>query len=330
MTRLAARHVRVGALVLVCSTLFVGLLLFIGGAALTGTKVSYSMAFEENVKGMVVGSKVNFQGVPIGSVKDIRFEAGLTRVDLSIDPKTADIQELTIGRIDRLLVTGQVTIELDGWDPEGRHLSPGGMIPTAVSPIDKLTATMPELLDKIDRLVRSGNSVLDRVDQMLGDANQAKVASVLLRLDRLLADAPGQMTSVHSQLRDTLVASRAAADSVAGAGRALQRRADDPLVTEAMQQLSSTLRAAESAATGLARIERQVNGLVATADTVVGSARAPILDVLSSMRSALAEARVFVRQLRIAPSSLVFGRSAKPLDTRRPGSPAPPTARPPR
>ena len=164
---------------------------------------------------------------------------------------------------------------------------------------------------------------------MLGDANQAKLASVLARLDAVLEGAPSRLDTMQAELRQTLAASRSAAESIAAAGAALTARAEDPKVTEAVDRLSSTLRAAESAVAGLGRIEHRLAGLIDTADAVVGSARAPVMEVLSSMRTALAEARVFVRQLRIAPSSLVFGSSAQPLDTHRPAAPAS-RARPPR
>jgi len=62
------RQLRVGLLVIACSVTFVTLLAFIAGSALHQDVHSYFILYEENVKGMVVGSKVNFQGVPIGSV----------------------------------------------------------------------------------------------------------------------------------------------------------------------------------------------------------------------------------------------------------------------
>ena len=83
------RRLRLGILALVAGCAFFGLLAFVLQGALGDERVSYFIVFEENVKGMVIGSKVNFQGVPIGMVQDIRFQGGKTLVELSVDPTRA-------------------------------------------------------------------------------------------------------------------------------------------------------------------------------------------------------------------------------------------------
>ena len=77
----AGRRFRLGLLTLFAGVAFFGLLGFVLQGVLGNDHVAYFILFEENVKGMVIGSKVNFQGVPIGMVQDIRFQDGRTLVD---------------------------------------------------------------------------------------------------------------------------------------------------------------------------------------------------------------------------------------------------------
>ena len=71
------RRFRVGLLVLGAGALFVALLTFVVGKGVASNTVAYYILFDDNVKGMALGSKVNFQGVPIGSVSDIRSAPGI-------------------------------------------------------------------------------------------------------------------------------------------------------------------------------------------------------------------------------------------------------------
>jgi ABC-type transporter Mla subunit MlaD len=80
------RRFRLGLYVLGSGALFVAMLGFILRNGLHGDRATYYILFRENVKGMVIGSRVNFQGVPIGAVHDMRFQDGQTMVELSVDP----------------------------------------------------------------------------------------------------------------------------------------------------------------------------------------------------------------------------------------------------
>ena len=94
-----SRRFRLGLLALLTVTTFVVMLTFVLQGVMREERASYFILFDENVKGMVVGSKVNFQGVPIGMVRDIRFQGGRTKVELSIDPHRAEIQDITKARL---------------------------------------------------------------------------------------------------------------------------------------------------------------------------------------------------------------------------------------
>jgi phospholipid/cholesterol/gamma-HCH transport system substrate-binding protein len=277
----ASRRFRLGLLALLSACSFVAMLGFVLQGVLRQNRQSFFILFDENVKGMVIGSKVNFQGVPFGSVKDIRFQGGKTLVELSVDPTRAEIQDITRARLDRLLVTGVVTVELEGYGPQGTPLRPGQFVAPKADPIHQLTTTLPELIPQVTSLLERTSTLVDRGNDLLADDNRAAFASLL---------RDGQQAA--SQLPATLRRADAALD-------ALQRAADD-----ARRDLLPSARAAlEHAQTALADLKK----LVGEAQAMFGSMRAPAFAALSAVRSSLDELRDLARQVRLAPDSLIFG-----------------------
>jgi phospholipid/cholesterol/gamma-HCH transport system substrate-binding protein len=273
-----SRRFRLGLFVLGAGGLFVLMLAFLLQGSFDGSRVSYFILFHENVKGMVVGSKVNFQGVPIGAVKDIRFQDGKTMVEVLVDPTRANIQDLTRARLDRLLVTGQVTVELEGYGPLGKSMPPGAFLQPKEDPLHSLTGTLPETMEQAMATLRQLEATLQRAEALLGDGNQARVAAILANLEsgtRQFAEqtAPA-LTSLVAEVRATNAAYAALPPQ-------LQQQ-----VAELGPELAATLREVQSLAGGL---------------------RGPVQTALSSLRLALDDVRGFARQLRLAPDSLLFG-----------------------
>jgi len=285
-----SRRFRLGLFVLGTAGLFLALLAFILQNSLNAERATYYILFGENVKGMVVGSKVNFQGVPIGVVRDIRFQDGKTVVELRVDPTRARIQDLTTARMDRLLVTGQVTIELEGYGAKGRPLPPESFIQTKGDPLSSLTGTIPEVVDRAATVLARIDGLLVRAEQLLGDDNQARLQAILANLER---------------------ASAAVADGTVPAATALMQDAR----TVALPEAVATLRDVRTAAAELQRIEPELTAFTREATALVGSLRGPAQTALASLRQALDDVRGFARQLKLAPDSLLFG-------VQRPAAPA--------
>lgn len=267
------RRLRLGILALVAGCAFFGLLAFVLQGALGDERVSYFIVFEENVKGMVIGSKVNFQGVPIGMVQDIRFQGGKTLVELSVDPTRAEIQDVTRARMDRLLVTGQVTVELEGYG-NGAPLKPGDYIQTKTDPMNQLTRTLPELVPQIGEVLQRIESLVEDGSRVLGDENRAHLTSILANVDKASQELPAAVAQ----------------------GRQLMQRADAVLT-----QLEET--AAEVRAAG------------GEGRALLAGLRGPLQNALTTARGSLDELRGFMRQLRLAPDSLIYG-------VNRPAAPA--------
>ena len=261
------RRFRLGLFVLGSGSLFVLLCAFILQGSLAGDRASYFILFTENVKGMVVGSKVNFQGVPIGVVKDMRFQDGKTLVELRVDPSRASIQDITRARMDRLLVTGQVTVELEGYGADGKPLAPGAFVQPKEDPLHALTASLPEVVDRAADVLARIDSMLLRAEMLLGDENQRHVTAILENAER---------------------ATRQLADETM------------PRTNSLLAEATASTRAVGSLAPDAAATLRETTALAA-------SLRGPAQSALASFRSTLDDLRKLARQLKLAPDSLLFG-----------------------
>ncbi|HEB53406.1 MAG TPA: MCE family protein [bacterium] len=290
-----ARRFRLGLYVLAAGGLFVALLTFILHNSLDGARASYFIMFDENVKGMVVGSKVNFQGVPIGVVSDMRFQDGKTLVELRVDPTRARIQDVTRARMDRLLVTGQVTVELEGYAPDGRPLASGAFIEPKDDPLNALMKTsLPEVVAQASVVMSRLDRVLANVEVLLGEDTQRRVAAILANAERASRGlAEGAVPAIEELVADARKAVRAAqatAEQAGGSARAL----------------TETLAAVQ-------RLEADVRGLLRESTAVVAGVRGPALQAFAGVRTALDDLRGLLRQLKLAPDSLLFGvRPASP------------------
>jgi ABC-type transporter Mla subunit MlaD len=294
------RRFRLGILALIAGGAFFGLLGFVLQGVLGNNHVSYYILFEENVKGMVIGSKANFQGVPIGMVQDIRFQNGRTLVELSVDPTRAEIQDITRARLDRLLVTGQVTVELEGYGPEGKRLQPGQFIQPKADPMHQLTITLPEMVPQITVLMGRLEVLLDRSIELLSTDNCTHLAAILANGDATMRELP----AVLQQGKQLLTRADAALQACERAGAAVT----DDLVPQGKQ-------AAEAARRTLAALELAA----AEGHALLSGLRSPAQSAVASMRVSLDELRALMRQLRLAPDSLLFGvtRPATPAGGER-------------
>lgn len=277
----SGRRFRLGLFVLGTGALFVGCLVFLLQNSLDRNRATYFILFQENVKGMVVGSKVNFQGVPIGVVADLRFQDGKTLVELRVDPTRASVQDLTRARMDRLLVTGQVTVELEGYGPAGKPLADRSFIEPKEDPLHSLTGSLPQAVDRASDVLGRLDRVLAHAEALLGVGTQQQVAAVLHDVGR---------------------AARELAEHAAPEATALLQQARG-----VVQAAHGTTTAATRAIETLAAVERRLDGLLHEATALVTAVRGPAQTVLAAARTALDDLRGLARQLKHAPDSLLFG-----------------------
>lgn len=310
MKRRRGRHYRVGLVMIGAAVLFAGLIVFTIGGSLQRQTLSYRIRFEENVKGMVVGSKVNFQGVPAGAVTDIRFADGHSLVEIEVGADQCVVQEVTRARIDRLLVTGQVTIELQGYESGGKRLAAGALIPPAANLMDEFTKSLPDVVDSVPAAIREAGTLLGKLNAVLDDDNCKRIDRILVQIEVATGKLPRAIDAVAAP------AERAARELSDVLRRADATLAEARLAIGDVRGLvggdgaKSLVGNLADTAARLAAMQQDLTAFVGEARSLLAGNRGAWSDALAGIRDAMRDVRGLARLLQLAPSSVIYGRQA--------------------
>jgi paraquat-inducible protein B len=190
-------------------------------------KVEWLLHFDQSVRGLVPGSPVEFQGIPVGQVRDIRlaFDRDRNRfripVVVEIEPermgswepdpavRRAALEKLVAAGMRAQLksgnlLTGQLLVSLDMHEdaPPAQIAwsAPYPEFPTIPTPIEEITSNISQLVKKLEKLP---------VDQIGADLRASLMAAraTMEQADRTLAatgDLVGAQSPVNTELRRAL------------------------------------------------------------------------------------------------------------------------------
>ncbi|MCI0636509.1 MAG: MlaD family protein, partial [Actinobacteria bacterium] len=204
--------------------------------------VPYLLHFEQSVRGLRVGAPVEFRGIPIGEVTDVRLELDTASerfripVTIDIEPErftTLNPDEKTRRQLlDDLvasglraqlksgnLLTGQLVIALDMHEnAKPAQIAWGGPIPelpTIPTPIEEITASLTQLAERLGRVPveQIGNELRGslaalRITLEKSEGVAPALQATLEQADRALASTNaliGPDSNVNSELRRALL-----------------------------------------------------------------------------------------------------------------------------
>jgi phospholipid/cholesterol/gamma-HCH transport system substrate-binding protein len=320
-------HLRVGLFVLGGIVLTAALGVLALDSRLGEAKATYLIQFRETVKGMVKGSAVNFQGVPIGVVTDMRFVSGVTEVVIEVDPLRAQIQKATRANLDRAWVTGQVTVELFGWAPDGAPLAEHGIIKADLSTGAQVMASLPDLAPRALTVLEEVSTTARTLHELLRPESKLieRLNGVLERADTFLAQGSDrtlpELTATLHEVRELAPVARRAIDDLAAMSRNLAALSGDPAWSRLLAEGSGLVAEARAEIPKLGRAG-------AEAEALMRGSRREVQRTLADLGAALHELQGLLRLLQGAPSALVFGRVPPAGDLRDIRVPALPAAAP--
>ena len=202
-----SNHVLVGGVVLILLLVLALFLVWIARFGAEG-KHEYDIFFKQSVDGLAKGSSVNFSGVPIGQVKDIRLDAKspeFVRVRVSVDEKTPILLGTTASIQGSF--TGPSTVQLDGAQA-GKPLidcknsaCPLGvpLIPARQGGLGALLSNAPQLLERLSGLT-------EKLTGLLSDRNQASIAGILDNTNKLSKSLSDRGPEIAATLAETRIA----------------------------------------------------------------------------------------------------------------------------
>ena len=183
-----AHYVAVGAFVLAMITLAFAAVLWLARAQLTTEYANYYIYFKGPVTGLSKGAAVDYSGVPIGKVTEIRLDREkqiqvTVEIEASVEIKTNDRAS-----VETNILSGVSFIQISGGTKEAALLvTQAGerypIIRARYSSFASLSARAPQLADK-------ANEVLDDVKEMLDEKNRQAFAEILYNVRVLTKGIP--------------------------------------------------------------------------------------------------------------------------------------------
>ena len=164
-----AHYVAVGAFVLAVILLAFVAVLWLGSSEFSQEAKRYYIFFRGSVAGLNKGSQVQYNGIPVGRVIDIRVDPDdVEKIQVTVEINTSIVDIKTDARafLDANLLNGVATIQIRGGTKEAKELEPEPkhrypVIAAGQSELEQLRANLPELLGDLKEVAHNLNAVLD-------------------------------------------------------------------------------------------------------------------------------------------------------------------------
>jgi phospholipid/cholesterol/gamma-HCH transport system substrate-binding protein len=184
-----AHYVAVGAFVLTIIVLGFIAVLSLGRVEFAQELKRYYVFFKGSVTGLSKGSLVQYNGITVGRVVDVRVDPDdLEKIQVTVEIDTNLVKIKTDARafVDTNLLSGVATIQIRGGTREARDLEPESghrypVIAAGSSVLQRVSETGPQLLDRLMVAV-------DNLNDLLNEQNRKAVSDSLQNV-RTITDA---------------------------------------------------------------------------------------------------------------------------------------------
>lgn len=301
-----AHHVLIGAFTVLVAVMAVLFSLWLSKAGQRAGERHYVVVFHEAVRGLTVGSAVQYNGIKVGEVLDLSLnpkDPSEVRARIKVQDDIP-VKQDTRARLVLTGITGASVIGLSGGSPESPDLPQpefgDPIIVATPSPITQLLANSDNLMTNLTALVMSAQ-------QVLSPENADRIGRSLENLERFTA-ALGQPAEDLSQLVPALTQASRQAEAALEQAATLMKRADTVLVRQGdktLESVRSAMVSIEDTGKSLNRlIEENRSGLHSGVDGLrqLGPA-------LQELRTTLASLQDVVRKLDDNPTNFLLGRT---------------------
>jgi paraquat-inducible protein B len=305
----------IGAFVVGAIALLVTVVVIFGGGKFFRSTRTYVMYFEGSVKGLAVGAPVNFKGVPIGAVTEVRLQFNSKDLRLKIpvlvefyperveqmggveDPEKIVKRLIDKGLRAQLkmqsLITGLLMIELDFYENKPAVFAGDGKIPelpTIPSSAEELTRTLAnipfaEIAEKLTKAIEG----IERI------VNSPELGSTLTSLNVAVKDIQSLVRNVDDKI-----------GPLSKEYGALASNANEEL-DRVGAAVAKMLAAAEKASDQANRLMVKTGDVTAANSPVVYELTRSLQDLSSAARSL----RTMSDSISQHPESLIFGKGGK-------------------
>lgn len=293
-----AHHVLIGVFTLVVAVAAVLFSLWLAKAGQDAETRDYDIVFLEGVRGLSRGSAVQYNGLRVGEVRQLRLDPNdLQRVRAQVSIQASiPIHEDTQARLALAGITGQSVIELSGGTPNSPLLEATGdglpMIVASPSPLAQLMAGGEELMTQISKL-------LDNANTFLSSENSQSLSASLQKLEVLMGQLSTASEGVPSLVKELSQASQQATTLLSSTQGLVDRQG-----TQAMNAIQKSME-------DFSRATQSLNKLLEQNSAAIGRGAQGLTEIepaLRELRQVLAGFRVVTSRLEDNPAGYLLGR----------------------
>jgi phospholipid/cholesterol/gamma-HCH transport system substrate-binding protein len=272
----------------------------------------YNILFTDSVAGLGLGGDVRFNGIKVGSVRDIAIDPdnpSRVRVMVEIAADTP-VRADSYAVLEMQGITGVSYVQIAGGTPTAQMLPRvvRGQLPEIPSRQSKIS----ELFSGAPDLINRSNILVERAADLLNDENRRNISGVIADI-RLVSSGIANRDAAIGRVIDAMDRSSADIAEAAKAVRSIAGRIDrlsgDAEIT--LAGIDGLVRESRGTAVSLKRLIDEVELLVAENRQPLGEFAT---DGLADIRRFVNEARVLIAGLaRVAarleddPSQVLFG-----------------------
>jgi len=295
------KNFAVGLFVAIALTAFVFTTIWLTGKKGTESTVFYSMFFEKDVGGLMLGGPVFYLGVEVGTVTAMTIIPGdpmRVRVDTEVLESTP-IDAGTFASLALQGITGVSVIKLNA-DPgvhevlkrEKNQQYP--VIMVRDTGLSALLSKAPDIVDKLDFVLTQVNQVLSEenqkfVHEMLADLSA--VSNALASQQDVISEIPVKLNKALTELQESLALIKSMAGDI------------EPELNSAMANIK---RLTDDLARIAARWEQWTAGNDRDMNAFMEDGLGQVPALVSDARRTLREIEKLVRDLREDPSILIY------------------------
>lgn len=293
-----AHHVLIGVFTLVVAVAAVLFSLWLAKAGQDAETRDYDIVFLEGVRGLSRGSAVQYNGLRVGEVRQLRLDPNdLQRVRARVSIQASiPIHEDTQARLALAGITGQSVIELSGGTPNSPLLEATGdglpMIVASPSPLAQLMAGGEELMTQISKL-------LDNANTFLSSENSQSLSASLQKLEVLMGQLSTASEGVPSLVKELSQASQQATTLLSSTQGLVDRQG-----TQAMNAIQKSME-------DFSRATQSLNKLLEQNSAAIGRGAQGLTEIepaLRELRQVLAGFRAVTSRLEDNPAGYLLGR----------------------
>lgn len=294
-----AHHVLIGAFTLVVIVAGVIFALWLAKTSVSRQFHYYDIVFTEAVTGLSRGGTVQYNGIQVGEVSQLKLDPHDPRKVLARIRVAADtpIKVDTTAKLGLLGLTGVAFIQLTGGKPDTALL-----LPTPDNPVPRIrseSSALSQLLSSGADIITSINGILNKANVLLSDKNIGHINRTLAQLDQTTGAIADERDDIRVLLKQAAAASKELNETM---------RSVNSLVNN---QGKATLGSAQTALVSLQRTSETLNKML---DENRGSLQSGLQGVaelgptLRQLRGTLRDVHDLTQKLQANPAGYILGR----------------------